>query len=58
MKLIVTPRMMASNPGWQVRIRHKKVRLVDATANWNRGRIEPNWLSLNYAGQRVIDTNP
>ena len=46
--------MQIENPG----IQNPKVRLVDATANGNQTEIESNWLSLDKAIRRTIDSNP
>ena len=35
----------------------QKVRLVDATTDGNEAGIESNWLSMDRALERVIDTN-
>jgi hypothetical protein len=45
--------MQIENPGIQI----SKVRLVDATANGNHTEIESNWLSLDKAIRRTIDSN-
>jgi hypothetical protein len=41
-----------------VHVCYKKVRLVDATTDGNEAGIESNWLSMDGALERVIDTNP